>query len=127
VIACEINPEAYGYLVENVQLNKVESIVEPVLGDNRDLPGEAFADRVIMGYVKTTHEFLPMALRLVKNRGTIHYHETCPNELLPVRPLQRLQDAASPGTVQVLRMKAVKSYAPGVSHVVLDVRVLKSS
>jgi tRNA wybutosine-synthesizing protein 2 len=127
VIACEINPEAHGYLVENIRLNKVGSIVEPVLGDNRDLPGEGIADRVIMGYVKTTHEFLPTALRLVKDGGVIHYHETCPNELLPKRPLQRLQDAARPGTVSVLRTKAIKSYAPGVSHVVLDVRVLKSS
>lgn len=127
VIACEINPKAHGYLVENVRLNKVGSIVEPVLGDNRDLPGEAIADRVIMGYVKTTHEFLPTALRLVKDGGMIHYHDTCPNNLLPEQPLQRLQDAARPGTVQVLRAKAIKSYAPGVSHVVLDVRVLKSS
>jgi tRNA wybutosine-synthesizing protein 2 len=127
VIACEINPKAYGYLVENIHLNKVESIVKPVLGDNRDLPGEAIADRVIMGYVKTTHEFLPTALRLVKDGGTIHYHETCPDELLPERPLQRLRDATRPGTVQILRSKAIKSYAPGVSHVVLDARVLKSS
>ena len=126
VIACEINPKAHGYLVENVRLNKVESIVEPVLGDNRDIPGEAIADRVIMGYVKTTHEFLPTALRLIKDRGTIHYHETCPNELVSERPLQRLQDAARPGTVQVLRAKTIKSYAPGVSHLVMDVRVLKS-
>ncbi len=127
VIACEINPKAHGFLVENIKLNKVGSIVEPVLGDNRDLQGEAIADRVIMGYLKTTHEFLPAALRLVKDGGIIHYHETCPNELLPNRPLKRVEDAARPGTVEVLRTKAIKSYAPGVSHVVLDVRVLKSS
>lgn len=127
VIACEVNPKAHGFLVENIRLNKVGSVVEPILGDNRDLAGESFADRVIMGYVKTTHEFLPTALRLVKNGGMLHYHETCPNGLMTERPLQRLQDAAKPGTVQVLRTKAIKSYAPGVSHVVLDVRVFKSS
>jgi tRNA wybutosine-synthesizing protein 2 len=127
VVACEINPRAYGFLVENIRLNKVESIVEPVLGDNRDLPGESIADRVIMGYVKTTHEFLHTALRLIKDGGVIHYHETCPNELLPGRPLQRLEEATAPGSMHVLRSKTIKSYAPGVSHVVLDVRVFKSS
>ena len=127
VIACELNPVAHGFLVENTRLNNVESIIEPVLGDNRDLVGEAFADRVIMGYVKTTHEFLPTAMRLVKDGGVIHYHETCPNDIINVRPLQRLQEAAKPGKVELLRSKAIKSYAPGVSHMVLDARVVKSS
>jgi tRNA wybutosine-synthesizing protein 2 len=127
VIACEINPVAYKYLEENVILNKVEGVVTPLLGDNRDIPGESVADRIIMGYVKTTHEFLPTAVRLIKNGGTIHYHETCPNELLPERPVQRLREAVLGGSVQVLRSKEIKSYAPGVSHVVVDARVLKPS
>lgn len=127
VIACEINPVAYSYLVENISLNGVQGVVEPVLGDNRDLPGKSFADRVIMGYVKTTHEYLPTAMRLVRDGGVIHYHETCPNELLPERPLSRLEDAAGGGKVEVLRIKQVKSYAPGVSHVVVDARVFKPS
>ncbi len=127
VIACEINPLAHDYLVENIELNKVGSIVEPVLGDNRDLEGESCADRVIMGYVKTTHEFLPTAIRLVKDGGTIHYHETCPNDLVATRPMRRLRDAATPGRIELLRSKRIKSYAPGISHVVLDVRVFKAS
>lgn len=127
VIACEINPVAHSYLVENICLNKVENVVEPVLGDNRNLPGESVADRVIMGYVKTTHEFLPAALRLLKDGGVIHYHETCPNELLPERPVKRLVESARGGKVEVLRLKEIKSYAPGVSHVVLDARVFRPS
>jgi tRNA wybutosine-synthesizing protein 2 len=125
VIACEINPIAFRYLQENIALNLVSRIVKPVLGDNRELAGEGIADRVIMGYVKTTHEHLPAAVRLVRDGGIIHYHETCPNELLPRRPVDRLMAAVGAGTVDVLRMKEIKSYAPGVSHVVLDVRVTK--
>ncbi len=127
VIACEINPLAHGYLQENVRLNKVESIVEPLLGDNRDLQGENIADRVIMGYVKTTHEFLPTAMKLIKDGGVVHYHETCPNALMEVRPLERLRNAARPGRLDLLRSKSIKSYAPGVSHVVLDARVIKAA
>ncbi len=127
VVACEINSVAHSFLVENVALNSVKDVVEPFFGDNRELKGESMADRVIMGYVKTTHEYLPTALRLVKDGGIIHYHETCPNELLPHRPTQRLVDSVKGGGVEVLRFKEVKSYAPGISHVVVDARVFKPS
>ena len=127
IIACEINPLAHSYLVENIRLNDVGKTVEPVLGDNKDLEGEGIADRVIMGYVRTTHEFLPTALRLLKSGGVLHYHETCPNELLPKRPLQYLENAAKGAEVTVLRFKAIKSFAPGVSHVVVDARIVKPS
>lgn len=127
VIACELNPIAHSFLVENIGLNKVGHAVDPILGDNRQLEGDSFADRVIMGYVKTTHEFLPAALRLVKDRGMIHYHETCPNELLPERPIQHLMEGAKGAEVVVERMKEIKSYSPGVSHIVVDARIFKSS
>jgi len=127
VVACEANSVAHGYLVENVRLNGAEDKVRPVLGDNRSLPGDDIADRVVMGYVKTTHEFLPTAYRLLKSGGVVHYHETCPNELLPDRPVHRLKEALPGGEVQVLRLKEIKSYAPGVSHVVVDARILKPS
>jgi tRNA wybutosine-synthesizing protein 2 len=127
IIACELNPVAFQYLEENVALNQVSRIVKPVLGDNRDLPGEGIADRVVMGYVKTTHEYLPTAIRLLKSGGIIHYHETCPNELLPNRPVQRILASAAGGKVDIMRMKEIKSYAPGVSHVVIDARIVKPS
>ena len=127
VIACELNQVACGYLVENISLNEVQGMVVLFQGDNRDLPGEAFADRVIMGYVKTTHEFLPKAMTILKDGGIIHYHETCPNELLPDRPIQRLCESAKGVKVDVLRMKEIKSYAPGVSHIVVDAKITKPS
>jgi len=125
IIACELNPVAFRYLSENIALNQVSRIVKPVLGDNRDLAGEDVADRVIMGYVKTTHEHLPAAVRLVKNGGIIHYHETCPNELLPNRPVQRILENVRGGRAEVIRMKEIKSYAPGVTHVVVDAKIFK--
>ncbi len=125
IIACELNSVSHSYLVENIGINHVEGIVEPVLGDNRSLEGESIADRVLMGYVKTTHEYLDTAFRLVKSGGVIHYHETCPCELLPARPLERLRAANPLGRVDVLRFREVKSYSPGVSHVVVDARVVK--
>lgn len=126
IVSCELNPVAFEYLVENVRLNGVEDTVEPVLGDNRDLPGDSFADRVLMGYVKTTHEYLATAFKLVRNGGMVHYHETCPCELLPDRPVQRLQDALPNGDIEIIGTREVKSYSPGISHVVVDARVIKN-
>ena len=123
VIACEINPIAHRYLVENVALNGLEGIVEPYLGDNRSLPGEAIADRVLMGYVGTTSEFLPKALSLVRDGGIIHYHDVCPIELFPERALRAVGASAKGRGFQVLRMAEVKSYAPIVSHYVIDLKV----
>lgn len=125
VIACELNPTAFRYLEENARLNRVEEVVDPVLGDNRSLPGESVADRVFMGYVRTTHEYLGTALRLIRDGGTLHYHETCPCELLPGRPLDHLHEAFGEGNVEVLRYSRVKSYSPGVAHMVVDARITK--
>jgi tRNA wybutosine-synthesizing protein 2 len=125
VFACEINPTSHGYLVENIGLNHVGDVVEPFLGDNRSLEGESFADRIFMGYVKTTHEYLDTAFRLLRSGGIVHYHETCPCELLPDRPIDRVRAAFSEGDVEVLSLREVKSYSPGVSHVVVEARVFK--
>ncbi len=124
VIACEINPVAFRYLNENIALNHVEHIVEPVLGDNMDLPGERFADRVMMGYVRTTHRFLEKAFSLIKPGGIIHYQDTFPLAVYPQRVIEHLERAAGGRRIEVLFSREVKSYSPGVSHMVLDVRVL---
>jgi tRNA wybutosine-synthesizing protein 2 len=126
VVSCELNPVAFGYLVENVRLNGVEGTVDPVLGNNRELQGRSIADRIFMGYVKTTHEFLDVAYRLVRSGGMVHYHETCPCELMPDRPVERMRSALPDGRVDVISMREVKSYSPGISHVVVDARIFKN-
>ncbi|MEM0448701.1 MAG: class I SAM-dependent methyltransferase family protein [Methanomassiliicoccales archaeon] len=123
VVACEINPLAHRYLLENVRLNGLQGVVEPFLGDNRDLPGEGFAHRVVMGYLGTTHEFLPKAFSLVRAGGIIHYHETCPIDQWPHRPLRRIEEAAEGRDWEIIYKGEVKSFAPSISHYVLDIKV----
>lgn len=122
VYAVEINPVAFGYLEENTKLNGVEGIVEPILGDCLEVAPEGVATRVLMGYL-SGQDYLPKAMRLIGERGTIHYHENCPNELLPDRPAATVQKIAEQEgrEVEGLNQRIIKSYAPGVSHVVLDV------
>jgi len=121
MIAHEINPNSHKYLKMNTQLNGVAKIVEPVLGDCLDAE-EGIADRIVMGYVGTTHEYLDKAMNILKDTGVIHYHETCPDRLMPDRPQERVIAAAmrAKKSVKMMEMQVVKSYSPGVSHVVVD-------
>jgi len=122
VFACEKNPDSYRYLVRNIERNEVSERTVPMLGDNRDMPGKKFADRVIMGYVQTTSVFLPKALEIVKRGGIIHYHDT-----FYVKEHERKIEeifAATGGDFDIEKIKEVKSFAPSVSHYVADVRVL---
>jgi tRNA wybutosine-synthesizing protein 2 len=127
IFACEIRELSYGYLVKNIALNHVGNIVMPVLGDNRDfdLPGKA--DRIIMGYLRDTYSFLPKALEMLRSGGMIHYHENYPNALLPDGPAERLRSTAGEAwNVEVIGQRVVKTFAPGVSHVVVDARFTSS-
>ena len=124
VIACEINPLAHHYLRENLVLNGVESIVETYLGDNRSLPYENLADRIIMGYIGSTEASLPKAMELIKKYGIIHYHDICSIDEIPGKMVDAFAKAAQHRTFKVLQVKEVKTFAPCKSHMVMDIRVL---
>lgn len=120
VYACEANPVAHGYLVENVDLNGADA-VEPRLGDCRTVAPEGVANRVVLGYLDDTHRFLPAALRALRRGGWVHYHEAVPDARAGDL-VGRLRGAAREAglTLKALNRRRVKSYAPGVSHWVLD-------
>jgi tRNA wybutosine-synthesizing protein 2 len=118
IYACEINPVAYDYLCQNISLNNVIDIVEPLLGDNRKVAPKNVADRVILGYFGNTKDFLPTALGCLKNRkGIIHYHDKFPDKDVPDKALKIDMD------FELLDYKLVKHYAPGISHYVFDIGI----
>jgi tRNA wybutosine-synthesizing protein 2 len=123
IFACEKNPDSYKYLLKNIKRNEVSEKVMPILGDNRSILGKNFADRVIMGYVQTTSEFLPKALEIVKHGGTIHYHDTFyVNE--HKEKIEKIFGSAAKDGFEIEEIREVKSFAPSVSHYVADVRIL---
>ncbi|MFW3146461.1 MAG: class I SAM-dependent methyltransferase, partial [Thermoplasmatota archaeon] len=69
VISIEKNPVSYGYLVNNTVRNGLKNNVLPVLGDNRTCSPGGIADRLIMGYVGGTAEFLGPALSFSRPEG----------------------------------------------------------
>mgnify|MGYP000865080045 CR=1 FL=1 len=123
VFACEKNPRSYSFLCQNLRLNGVEEQVIPILADNRTLPGSGWADRILMGYVQKTAEFLPAALRLLRSGGTIHYHDTFYVGQQDRAVAEVFRRACGTRPFEVLAVREVKSFAPSVSHYVADVRV----
>ena len=127
IISIELNPVSFGYLQENICLNHVESLVEPILGDCAIATPEGVADRVIMGYVGKTHNYLSKGIKALKPEGGIlHYHETTPERLVFERPLNRIQKAALQleKKVEIIQTRRIKKYSPGVWHVVVDAKIM---
>lgn len=121
--AIELNTEAVKYLRENIKLNHVGN-VEVIQGDCRSVELGKVADRVLMGYLPKTYEFLPAAFGFLKPEGGIlHYHDTFRKEELWDKPLEILRKAAGEAGYElksVTHEAVVKQYAPGVEHVVID-------
>lgn len=122
VISIEINPNSYYYLCENIKLNKLDNIT-PVLGDCMNETPNYMADRIIMGYVKTTHHYLKVAINSLNEGGFLHYHETVPEKLMDTRPISRIIAEAGNRDVELLKLNKIKKYSPGVWHVVVDARI----
>ena len=122
IYSIEINPNSYFYLCENIKLNKLDNIT-PILGDCMVHAPKYNADRIVMGYVKTTHHYLNAAINSLNEGGILHYHETVPEKLMDTRPLERIISQAGNREVELLKLNKIKKYAPGVEHVVLDVKI----
>jgi tRNA wybutosine-synthesizing protein 2 len=126
VYAIDVNPLAIKFLRQNIELNGVGGKVVPVLGDCREVVrglGKV-ADRVIMGYLIKTHEFLPAAFKTLKREGgIIHYHEVFGRDELFDKPIAILSSYAlrcGYELKRVLHKRIVKSYSPGKLHAVVD-------
>ncbi len=128
IMCIEINPESFAYLKENIRLNQVEDIISPICGDCSKLTPEGTADRVLMGYVGTTHYYLEPAIKALKTSGGfLHYHETVPEKLAKTRPQERIKKAAEAmgKKIEILEIRRIKKYSPGVLHVVVDARIFE--
>ena len=140
VIAVEKNPDAFYYLKKNIALNHLQDKVIPVFGDNRTVPLEKDFDRVFMGYLFRTEEFLPLALKSLSEKGgVVHFHtklgreeyrEKKAKKKLSIEDLSEkfksvlMESLNSFGLVLLsARLFKVKSYAPGIYHVVFDLKL----
>ncbi|MBM3303776.1 MAG: class I SAM-dependent methyltransferase family protein [Candidatus Aenigmarchaeota archaeon] len=124
VYAIEINPSAFEYLEQNIELNNLKN-VEPFCCDNRKAPEKLahVADRVLMGYLPGTDKFLDPAFWFLKpSGGVIHFHNVYRDSELWNKPIKILEDAGRRHgmKLKILNKHIVKQYAPRMQHVVID-------
>ncbi len=126
IYACEKNPTAYYYLIDNVRINNVKNVI-PLFGDNRRVCPTKIANRIIMGYIHT-EKFIDLGIRILTNEGgTIHYHDLFKKEEIDYMPERNIKKHAEKYgfSVKILKKRIVKSYAPRIYHIVLDVELKK--
>lgn len=122
IYAVDINPEAYKYSEKNIELNKVQDKVIPILGDVREVleNKDVKADRIIMNLPGSAYEFLDTAVQHIKHGGIIHYYEFSESF---EKPIGRLKEAAYPRKVEILDKRKVRSRSPGKWHMGIDARI----
>jgi len=127
IMAIELNPVAFEYLCRNAALNRVQHIVEPVLGDCAKLAPQGLADRVIMGMVQVTDRYLKTGVQALRSGGVLHYHQTIPVRRFPGAAVEDVESAARDlgCEAEILRCVRVKKYSPGMVHAVVDARIDK--
>lgn len=125
VMAIELNPIAHDYLCQNIKLNHVKEIVQPVLGDCAKETPEGVADRVVMGMVQVTDRYLSKGIEALRSGGILHYHQTIPSWQYPDAVVKDVMKAAQVAGCRATIEKCirVKKYSPGVVHVVVDARI----
>lgn len=123
VYACEINPVAYHYLVENLRINRAARTI-PVFGDCRATAPRGVADVVLMGHFSAA-DYLDVAFECLRGAGLVVYHALCPKERFPQAPIAHVTEAARKQwyDVESIGSRIRKSYAPGIVHAVLEARV----
>ncbi|NHJ84233.1 MAG: class I SAM-dependent methyltransferase family protein [Asgard group archaeon] len=129
VIGAEINPIAYDYLLKTISLNKVEGIMEGLLGDNRKVLSDYFglADRVLMGYLECDEEQISIGIQLCKSKGIIHYHEAIPAKKGYIEKIfVKLNSIAGilDRNIKVQNYRTVKKYSPGINHIDIDAQII---
>ncbi|KAM3912385.1 tRNA wybutosine-synthesizing protein 2 homolog isoform 1-T2 [Leptodactylus fuscus] len=149
VHACEWNPYAVTALHRNLEINKVSHKCQIHEGDNRQLLLRDVADRVNLGLIPTSEAGYIVACRVLKKNtgGILHIHHNVdcyPSkhegdiaaqdpersrrmiwrkwaESTKTKICMLLQEVHNiPWQTSIVRIEKVKSYAPHVDHVVLD-------
>ncbi|MFW9786634.1 MAG: class I SAM-dependent methyltransferase family protein [Candidatus Thorarchaeota archaeon] len=128
VTAIEINQDAYQFLLENITLNGFTQSVKAILGDCREVHPKKEANRVVMGYLHDTIEYLPFALdTLVEEGGVIHMHMNAPETRLATIITEIKSTSKDRGYESAIDVRLVKNYSPGMGHYVFDIIVTSES
>lgn len=132
IYSIELNPNSFKYLTENIELNHFEDVITPINGDSKivviKLSNSGLkADRVIMGVFPAPKDFVKEALTLAKVEGTIYHYEGIAEKEKYLDLFNEFKEIANASDFkcEILAKRFVKSYGPGLYHIVLDINVYK--
>ncbi|GBF09072.1 conserved hypothetical protein [Aeropyrum pernix] len=128
VYSIDINPDAYRLMVENIRLNRVEDVVEPLLGDSARIVSESLrgvADRVLMPLPDLALDYMGHALDALRGRGWLHVylHVDYERGKGHLRRACKLVEAEVEGRgwrVVEAKARVVRSVGPKLLQVVVD-------
>ena len=128
VHACEMTKASIDGLGKGLTANAVEGKCTIHQGDNQTtMPKlKGIADRVILGLLPSSEKTWQLASDCLKSKGgVIHVHMNIHNHELKTWPEQTKDYFAnySHRKIEILHLEIVKSYSPGISHVVLDLKM----
>lgn len=127
VYSIDKNPDAVECMRHNIRVNKVGATVIPIEGDARKVINSQLreqADRVLMPLPELGRDFFKVALKALKPEGGIIHFYDYGEEPFPFEsPLKFAQKSASSKKVELLEGRKVRSYAPNLYHVVLDLHI----
>jgi len=117
IVAADINPNAILLMLGNIAQNHSRAVL-PVLADVRCLPDIIpwQFDRIIMNLPVGGEEFLPLAFRMIRKGGIIHFYALVSQESEHLKRISALG-----GTV--VSERVVRSYSPVKWHAVYDIKV----
>jgi len=126
IYSIDKNPEAFRMMCENIRINRVGDRVLPFLGDAREVVASQLrgkADRVLMPLPEAARHFVGTALEALKEEGgMVHFYDVGedPDPFSPsLRFLEREVEGRGWG-LKVMERRLVRSYGPGIYHLVLD-------
>jgi len=129
VYSIEINPKAHKYALENVKLNKLEKKVVPLLGDVRKYSSKLKNqfDRIIMPLPKGAYEFLDLAIKMLKDKGYIHFYHWSREPDLFKEGEKLIKKIAKENNVKIkiINKKKVLPYGPRVYKLVFDLHITR--
>ncbi len=127
IYAVDKNPYAVEMLKENIKLNNVEDIVNPIHGDIREVAPSYSnkADRAIMNLPFKSGDFLYEAFELVSGGGIIHYYDIREEEDLFKGAERHIREIAYEKNrdFKIISKRVVRSYSPGVWNIAIDLRI----
>ncbi|WP_455392942.1 class I SAM-dependent methyltransferase [[Eubacterium] cellulosolvens] len=121
IFSIDINKHAIEYLIKNIDLNKVFNIF-PMEGAVEEMIKRIpKVDRIIMNLPMSGNEHLPEAFAVLKNTGTIHYHEMLPCQELQQRKMSLAEISKHHGfEIIALHEHNLGSYSPSINHYCFD-------